>query len=562
MSLPDVSHEEPATGSGWNFADIFERIAQLVPDRPAIIDAGRVTSWRDFDVRSAALAHALVAECSLERQAKVAVYLENCAEFLESYNGILKAGLVPVNVNYRYGPDELVYLLGDADAEAVIVGARFLPQVRAISHRLPRIRVWIVVGDNVADGSGGPACLSYDDLIAAHAGLELDRRRSGDDLILVYTGGTTGLPKGVMWRQTDMFDALIGASRTAFNLPAVDTVEELVAGVPEVPGPRGLAASPFMHGTGLMHQLVMLHAGGTCVVFRGGGFDAERLLQTMADHAVTAAVLVGDAFARPVLDVLERAPGRYDLSRLEVISSSGAIWSPAVKAGILRHLPHVSLFDSLASSEGFGLASAVTTVDNVDRPVRFTAGPYVRVRSDEGTWITPETGGGIGRLVVTGPLPLGYYKDPVKSAQTFQVIDGQRYSMPGDYVEMFSDATIRFLGRGSACINTGGEKVYAEEVEAVVRSHPAVKDAAVVGAPDDRFGSIVCAVVALRDGATLTTDALAAHVEASLARFKVPRRLIVVAEVPRAANGKLDYRALASIVEAEAEASSRGRPGL
>jgi fatty-acyl-CoA synthase len=545
---------------GWNFADIFEAVAVKLPDSEAVVDGERRLTWTDFDGRADAFAHELSA-LGLRPGETVGVYLRNCTEFLEAYYGALKVSCVPVNVNYRYGADELVYLLDNADCQAVVIGAEFAPMVAAVAERLPRVRRWYVVGDPVDQReheiAARPDACAYEERIAAMAGPrppEWAVRRTGDDRFMVYTGGTTGLPKGVVWRQTDLFDGLIGSSRVAFNLPPMRGLDELVSSLAP-PGPRGLSASPFMHGTGLLHQFVMLLSGGTCVVLPGRRFDARVLLAIIAAERVTAIVIVGDAFARPMLDLLDAEPDAFDLSSLQVISSSGATWSQGVKRGLLRHLPHVTMFDSLASSEGFGLARTVSTAEDCPETTRFVLGPHVRVRTDEGRFLDPGDEG-TGMLVVTGPLPMGYYKDEAKTTATFQTVDGVRYSAPGDYVRLLADSSVQFLGRGTACINTGGEKVYAEEVEQIVKAHPAAADAAVVGAPDERFGAVVTAVVQLKTGATLNQRELADHVKRHLADYKAPRRLLLVDELPRTVQGKLDYAALAGLVAAAQEGAS------
>jgi 3-oxocholest-4-en-26-oate---CoA ligase len=511
----------------------------------------RELTWAQFDEEAEGLA-ADLEEIGLARQAAVAVYLRNVPEFLVGYVAALKGSFVPVNVNYRYAAQEIVYLLQDCQAQAVVVGAEYAAVVAAVADRLPSVRRWYVVGELPADPAGSLAALAetgrlvpYRDAVARP---RTPRRhtRSGDDLLLIYTGGTTGMPKGVMWRQRDLYDALMGASRAAFGLPPARSMADLLE-VMARPGPRGLSCSPLMHGTGLLQQFVMLLSGGTCVLLAAQPFDAEALLRYVSDQGVTAMVIVGDAFGRPLVEALDRLDGHLDLSALTVLSSSGALWSSDVKTALLRHLPRVSLHDSLASSEGFGLGFRVTS--GADLPLadestgRFRLGPHVRVRTDEGTFLEPGEAGR-GMALVAGSLPLGYYRDEAKSAATFQEIDGVRYSAPGDYVEVTSDGTVTFLGRGSACINTGGEKVFAEEVDQVIRSHPAVADAACVGMADPRFGQLVCAVVALKPGLTLGLPDLADHVKKQLAGYKAPRALVIVAELPRTPQGKVDYPAV------------------
>jgi fatty-acyl-CoA synthase len=537
--------------SEWNFGTIFAAIARTIPDSPAIDDGPRRLTWAQFQARSAALGCDLLA-AGLAPQARVAVYLRNCAEFLESYQATLLARLVPVNVNYRYEVDELVYLLDDADTDAVIVHADFADKILAITARLPRVRRYYVVGGvplslaELAELAEAGVVVDYEQAVAAHLGESPDAAagpRTGQDMLFVYTGGTTGMPKGVMWRQGDLFDALVPTSKDTFGIPTMSTVDDLVRTLSQ-PGPRGLSASPLMHGTGLFHQFVILMSGGTAVIYDNRSFDPRRLWQTVAEKRVTAMVIVGDAFGGPLLEVLDAEPGRYDLSALQVISSSGAIWSRATKIGLLRHLPRITLWDALAAGEGFGVGKSLMTAADADEDTGvFTLGDHVRVRGADGTFL-PRGVPGEGAVVVTGALPMGYHKDPAKTATTFVTDGALRYSVPGDMVEVLEDGRARFLGRGSACINTGGEKVYVEEVEQVVHNHPSVADVACVGVPDDRFGAVVCAVVRLHDGAALTREELTDFVKARLASYKAPRRLVLVEDVPRTAQGKPDYPAL------------------
>ena len=537
-----------SAGGGWNLADIMEGIAARIPDAEAIRDGDRSFSWREFDRRTAALAADLRAR-GLPRQSTVAVYLRNCAEYLESYVGIMKAGHVPMNVNYRYGVDELVHLLDDADARLVVVHEEFLPRVDEAARRLPGVTGWIVVGDTAAvDPWLLPGRTAYDDAVGRPpAGSEPGR--SGGDTILIYTGGTTGLPKGVLWTQHNLFEALVGSANRAMDLPPVRTVEELLDSLPSPP-PRGLAASPLMHSTGLLNQFMVLLSGGTAVVSKARRFDPQVVLRTVEQYAVSSLTIVGDAFARPLLTELRAHRGHYDLSALTLIVSSGAMWSHEVKSGLLAELPGVALYDAFGSSEGFGLGVSVALPGEVLETAQFRLGAGVRVLGDDNRWI--ESGQeGIGRIAVTGFLPEGYYKDPEKSAATWPTIDGVRYSVAGDHVHVRRDGSLALLGRGSACINTGGEKVYPEEVEEVLKRCPGVLDAAVVGLPDPRLGSTVCAVVARgRDG---VPDAVAvvAHVKEALAGYKAPRRVVFVDGVPRTEHGKVDYAAVTRLAGRE-----------
>jgi acyl-CoA synthetase (AMP-forming)/AMP-acid ligase II len=542
--------------TSWNLADILDAVAANIPSAPAIVAMDRQLSWAQFEVEAESLAADLDG-LGLPRQAKVAVYLRNVPEFLVGYFAALKASYVPVNVNYRYAADEIVYLLSDCEAQAVVVSAEYAEIVLAVMDRLPLVRRWYVVGELPASLAGlvqQGRVLSYSDAVRRKPS-ERRHTRSGDDLLLIYTGGTTGMPKGVMWRQADLYDALMGSSRAAFGLPPATSMAELLDVMVRT-GPRGLSCSPLMHGTGLLQQFVMLLSGGTCVLLALQPFDAEHLLRRVASERVTAMVIVGDAFGRPIARALDRIGRELDLSALEVISSSGALWSSDVKQDFLRHLPQLKLHDSLASSEGFGLGFSVTTA--ADLPLtdestgQFALGPHVRVWTDDGAFLA-EGKSGRGLAYVAGPLPLGYYRDESKSASTFRVIDGVRYSAPGDYVEVRPGGTVAFLGRGSACINTGGEKVFAEEVDAVIRRHPEVVDAACVGVPDPRFGATVCAVVVLREGSTLTREQLADHVKAELASYKAPRVMVVTDVLPRTPQGKVDYPAVNALALAGKE---------
>jgi fatty-acyl-CoA synthase len=525
---------------GWNFADIVEGIAGRYPDREAIRDGARSFTWRDFDRRTGALA-AWLQERVSPRQSTIAVYLRNCAEYLEAYVGVMKAGHVPMNVNFRYGVDELVHLLDDADVRLVVVHAEFLETASRVADRLPGITGWVVVGQSAETGGPlPPAVTRYEDAVTGRAAGS-DPGRCGSDVVLMYTGGTTGLPKGVVWTQHNLFEALVGSANRAMQLPPVDSIGELLDGLPAAV-PRGLAASPLMHSTGLLNQFMVLVSGGTAVVSQARSFDPRVVLETVERFGVTSLTIVGDAFARPLLAELRDGARRYELSTLGLIVSSGAMWSREVKAGLLEQLPGVALYDAFGSSEGFGLGVSVALAGEVLDTAEFRLGAGVRVLGDDGEWIEPGQEG-IGRVAVTGALPEGYYKDPEKSAATWPTIDGVRYSIAGDHVRVRRDGSLALLGRGSACINTGGEKVFPEEVEEVLKRCPGVDDAAVVGVPERRLGSVVCAVVACAAAGAPDAAAVMAHVRSSLAAYKTPRRVVFVEAVPRTVHGKVDYPA-------------------
>ncbi|HET6792844.1 MAG TPA: acyl-CoA synthetase [Acidimicrobiales bacterium] len=528
--------------TSWTFADVWEAIAAAQPDRPAHIQGERVVTWRQFDARADALAAHLVA-AGLGHQAKVAAYLYNGPEYLETYVACFKAGLAPLNVNYRYGPDEVTYLLDNADAEAVVFHSSLSGIVEQIRPRLPGVKRWYVVSD------GGPEpdwAVPYEPVATRKVGrAKAPWGRSGDDLLLLYTGGTTGMPKGVMWRQDDLFNVLgAGGNITAGQPPAAD-LDDLAGRITQ-PGMRMLPACPLMHGTGQFSALIAMGLGGSVVTLNNRSLDPEVIWSTVEELKVNSVVIVGDAFARPLLAALDANPGRWDLSSLLLMSSSGVMWSQEVKEGLLKHHPGMVLFDSFGSSEAVGMGASTSTAGAPAATASFQLGPRVKVFTDDGRPVEPGSDEA-GFVAIGGFLPVGYYKDPEKTARTFRTIDGVRYSVPGDYATVNADGTLHLLGRGSVCINTGGEKVFPEEVEEVLKLHPTVRDAACVGLPDERFGEVICALVEPIEGSQVDDAALIEHVRGALARYKAPRRVVALPSLGRSPSGKLDYAALKSL---------------
>ena len=528
-------------GNGWNLAEMWERVADRHPDRVAQLQGDRSYIWREFDRRADGIAATLLAAGAVH-QDKVAQLLYNCPEYMESMFGLYKAGLVPVNTNYRYSDDELVYLWDNCDAVAVVFHGTFAERIAGLRSRVPRVRTWL----HVDDGSGPCPewAIAYE--TAAHSS---DRRvvppwgRSGDDLYMLYTGGTTGFPKGVMWRQDDVAFNLAESARVPLAVePGWDVLDARL----DTPGPRVLPAAPLMHGTGAFNSMSALILGGSVVTLEGRHFDTVELLDTVQRLRVQGLSIVGDAFAKPILRALDAEPDRWDVSSLRVVLSSGVMWAAETKDGLLRHNERLVMFDSLGSSEAMTMASSTTSAKaprsgNVTATFRLS--PDTKVLTEDGREVQPGSGER-GRLAMRGRTPIGYYKDPVKSAATFVTLAGQRWSIPGDWAEVEADGTLRLYGRGSQCINTGGEKVYPEEVEEALKLHPSVADAAVVGVPDDRFGQAITALVALQPGAVLDEAALIAHVKAHHAAYKAPKRVLAIDDLGRAANGKLNYRAL------------------
>ena len=531
----------------WNYANLWESVARATPARPALIHGERVLTWEQFDGRANALARLMVQK-GLTRQSKVAAYLYNGPEYIETYYAAFKAGLAPFNTNYRYSGDELVYLFDNADAEAVVFHASFADTAATVRQRLPKVKVWIAVAE-----AGHPVpdwAEDYDAVVASgHEHLEAPWGRSADDLLLMYTGGTTGMPKGVMWRQEDLFKALGGGANLLAGLPPLETVAEAgerakASAAAEAEQTITIPVAPLMHATGQFISFGQLIAGGAIATLPSRRFDPANLFDEVERLGVSSLIIVGLAFAAPMLECLEANPGRWKMPSLKRIVSSGTMWSAENKQGLLRHLPNIMLLDSLGSSEALGLASSASGGGVSAATAKFATGPNAAVFTEDGRRVAPGSGER-GLVAVGGHTPLGYYKDEEKSAKTFRIFDGQRWSVPGDWATVEPDGSITLLGRGSQVINTGGEKVFPEEVEEALKRFPGVRDAAVVGLPDPRFGERICAVVDVVQGTTPTLADLQAHVKASLADYKVPRDL-VLAPVVRAPNGKLDYKLVRS----------------
>jgi 3-oxocholest-4-en-26-oate---CoA ligase len=544
----------------WNYGDILDAVEQVVPgDRPALIHGERVIDWHSFARRTNNLAAALLRLGAVPGD-RIGFYMRNCAEYAEAIAAGFKARLTHVNVNYRYVDNELVYLLDNADATVVVYAAEFAPRVAAIRAQLPLVRVWI----EVADGhSGDPSALRYDDLVEQGNGAALGLERSGDDLLFLYTGGTTGMPKGVMWRHDDLWRVTGAGGNPRLGIPPASDLAEYVGRVRADPPPVNLPLPPLMHGTGLLSGIGAMARGGTCVTLTGRSFDPIEALEAIDRHQVTAVTIVGDAFAAPMVNALDANPGRFAFSSVRLINSSGVMWTRAVKAGLLRHNAELMLADGFSSSEAIGLGSSIMTKDQEIEVAKFTLGPTCKVFTEDFREVQPGSGES-GMVAVAGFLPVGYYKDEAKTAKTFPVIDGVRYSIPGDFVRVEADGSLTLLGRGSNCINTAGEKVYPEEVEEALKHHPAVFDALVVGLPDDKWGQSITAVVQLRPGATLDEAALRGFVHERLAGYKVPKRIFARHDLERAPNGKANYPLIRDYALQQAAAQPPGvaRPGV
>ena len=526
---------------GTNYADVWEAIADVQPDALAQLQGARRFTWREFDERANAFAAAVLQVEGVEKQAKVAQYLQNCPEYIESVYGGWKVGLVPVNTNFRYTDDELVYLWDNADAIAVIFHGSFTPTIERIKAKVPRVKQWFWVDD---DGSAMPDwAVSYEDIVSTPVARQTAPwGRDGDDLYMLYTGGTTGMPKGTMWRQDDIFWLVNPGTMPPY--PDQATVEQMVEQRTTIgAGMKSMPACPLMHGTGALSSFGVLQSGGAIVLMENRSFDPVEMFELVEREGVNVLVIVGDAFAKPMVRTLDASPGKWELSSIVAIISSGVMWSEPVKEALLKHHPAMILADSLGSSEAVGMGASQSMGTDSAKTAKFTLGPNAVVVGDDNKLVEPGSGQ-IGRLGVKGRTPVGYYKDEAKSAVTFPVIDGVRYSLPGDFAQVEADGTITLLGRGSVCINTGGEKVFPEEVEEALKLHDTVHDAVAVAVPDEKFGEIVTAMVELEPGATLDEAAIIAHVKSKLAAFKAPKHVLQVDSIGRAANAKVDYKRL------------------
>jgi acyl-CoA synthetase (AMP-forming)/AMP-acid ligase II len=521
--------------SDWNFAAVWDGIAGIVPDRPALVCDDRRITWAEFAGRAGRLAWFFQAEAGLKPGDRVAIDVTNRAEYLESFYAALKLGCIPVNVNFRYRANELHYLLENSDAKVLVHHPAFAKTAKQAAKRIakPWRPLLLEVGE------------PYERAVAASAPTQewTPRRPSGDDLIFLYTGGTTGSPKGVMWRNDDLYVALWASAHPRSPEPP-DPYDAARAGKR---ASTLLPAAPLMHGTGLFATLSVLAGSGTVVLVDDTGLDPERVWETVAREEVQMLTIVGDVFARPLLAALRSWPDRWELSSLRAITSSGVLFSPDVKRSLLERLPGVTIIDALGASEGLGPRQSARAGDSTIAPARFSVNDHIRVVDEEtGRDVTPGSDE-IGLLAMGGRIPLGYFKDAEKTATTFRVLDGVRYSMPGDYAMVAADGTVRLLGRGSASINTGGEKVYPEEVETELRKHPSVFDCAVVGVPDRRFGERVVALVQVTENHVLDEAEMLAWCRARLAGYKSPRRFLFVDSLQRSAAGKLPHQELRAL---------------
>ena len=529
-----------------HFATIWEAITDVIGDETAVVHGDLRRTWSEFDERSARVAAALTG-AGLGTDSKIGLYLYNGNEYLEAQYAAFKMRGVAVNVNYRYLDDELWYLLDNADAEALVFDSSLAERVTRVIDRLPKLKLLIEVGPGPTLG------VPYEQIVAGHDPMPRIRR-SDDDVYMLYTGGTTGMPKGVMYTVRSMTESYLASGFPLVQQPVPTTVDEAAAGVAAATaaGSRlvSIPCAPLMHGTGIwLGAFIPMLTGGQVVTLTNRSLDADELLSTIQRERATNVTIVGDAFAKPIIGAIDaaRATGSpYDTTSLKLIVSSGVMFTSEVKEQVLDRIEQVMILDAMGSTEG-AMGMSVSMRGLPPSTAKFSQMPNTKVFTEDGREVQPGSGE-IGMVAAGGMVPLGYFKDPEKSARTFREIGGVRYSFPGDMAMVAEDGSLILLGRGSQVINTGGEKVFPEEVEEAVKRVAGIDDCLVVGLPDERFGQAVVAVASrstTADTPDLAPDeaTVIAEVKHQLAGYKAPKRVVFVSQVPRAPNGKADYTA-------------------
>jgi acyl-CoA synthetase (AMP-forming)/AMP-acid ligase II len=505
-----------------NMADLFEHAVDVFPDRVALICGDRQVTYTELEDEANRLAHHLAAQ-GVGRGDHVGLYARNSVETVETLLATIKLRAASININYRYLRDELAYHLRDADLSALVHDQDLAPVVDAVvPPELPRVAI------------GG----DFDQALAAASGARDFAPRSPDDIYIIYTGGTTGHPKGVMWRHEDIWRTLGGGIDFITGEPLEDEWAQSRRGA-EGDGMVRMAPAPLIHGAAMVATLACLFGGDTAVIMPK--FDPDAIWAAVQRHKVNVLSVIGDAMARPLMEALAAgsSTGAYDTSSLVSFNSTAALFSPAVKDACTKALPTVFISEAIGSTEtGFAGIAFVSADDEHRGGPTVTAGPDVIVLGDDGKPVGP---GQVGRLARGGHVPLGYYNDPVKTAAMFAEVDGKRYAVPGDLARAEEDGTLTLLGRGNTCVNTGGEKVFPEEVEGALKSHPDVFDALVIGLPDDLLGQRVAALVQPRPGAEPDPAALAEHVRGHIAGYKIPRSIWLTGTIMRTVSGKADY---------------------
>jgi acyl-CoA synthetase (AMP-forming)/AMP-acid ligase II len=514
-----------------NFADLFEHAVDAFGDRTALVSGGRQVTYRELEERANRLAHYL-SRLGLRAGDHVGLYAHNSIEAAETIIAACKIRATAVNINFRYTENELQYMFADADLAALVCDRQYAPLAAAAAPAAPGLRGTVVIEDGSGADTGGGT--GYDAALATASPERDFAPRSADDVYIIYTGGTTGYPKGVMWRHEDLWRTLAGGIDFLTGVPLADEWEQSRKGL-ESGGLVRLTAAPLIHGAAQVAMLAALFSGDTVVL--APRFDAHEVWRAIERHKVNLVFIIGDAMGRPLIEAYHE--GGYDASSMFAISSSGALFSPVVKDAFAAALPNIVITDAIGSTEtGFaGIAAVSAGVTQRGGPT-VAPGPEVIVLDEHGR---PAPAGQIGRLARGGHVPLGYYKDPARTAAMLAEVDGKRYAVPGDLARLEPDGSVTLLGRGATCVNTGGEKVFPEEVEGALKSCPDVFDALVIGIPDELLGQRVAALVQLREGRPADLPAIEAHVREQIAGYKVPRSVWLVGAISRSAAGKADY---------------------
>jgi acyl-CoA synthetase (AMP-forming)/AMP-acid ligase II len=525
----------------FNLADLFENAVDHFSDRECLVAEGKRRSYAQMEERANRLAHFLASR-GVGPGDHVGIYAYNCVEWVETLWAVFKIRAVWINVNYRYVEDELRYIFENADLSALVFQKQFGPRVAAVRDCMPKLALAIAIEDGSDGDLSGLEASEYETALAEGSPERDFPPRSGDDRYILYTGGTTGMPKGVVWRHEDVFFALGGGIDVQSGWKAKRPEEMVERG--EQPGPSVyMCPAPLMHGAcqwGVMSRSFVGHKNVLVAKF-----DPQEIWRLVEQEKVQALMITGDAMGRPLAEALDEQPGRHDLSSLFLVTSTAALFSQTVKDDFFRHFPNLIIVDGVGASESGNNGLVISTKAST---TTFGGGPTVR--PSEGTVVLDEQlrpvepgSERIGKIARTGHIPLEYYKDPQKTAEVFvTAADGRRYSMPGDFAKVEADGSVTLLGRGSVSINSGGEKIYPEEVEQAIKSHPDAFDAVVVGVPDERWGERVAAVVQPRPGAKPTLEVLQEHCRKHLAGYKVPRQLALVERIERSPAGKPDYR--------------------
>ncbi len=524
----------------FNLADLFEASADAFGDREYLVAGDRRLTYGEMEARANRLAHHLAAQ-GVGPGDHVGIYALNSAEWVETAWAVFKLRAVWVNINYRYVEDELRYLFSNADLVALVHQRQFAPRVKSLVRELPLLRHVIVIDDGTGEPDPCDDAVDFEEAMASGSPERDFAPRSGDDLYILYTGGTTGMPKGVVWPHRNVFFAL-GGGIDALTGVRVERPQQMVEKGRTMGSQISfLPIAPLMHGATQWAVMGQSFVGNKITLL--ARFDPHEVWRTIEREKINMVMITGDAMGKPMVEALDEPGAHYDLSSLIGITSTAALFSPAVKDEFFRHFPNLVMTDAIGSSEsgnnGISMIQRGHTAMRSGPTVSSTGGTVV---FDENLELVKPGSGVIGKIARSGDIPVGYYNDPVKTAEVFITVDDTRYVMPGDFATVEADGAVTLLGRGSICINSGGEKIFPEEVEAVVRSHPDVMDAIVVGAPDDRFGQRVAAIVEPRAGRDAPDiDTIQQHCREHLAGYKIPRQLHVVDRIERSPSGKPDY---------------------